>query len=122
VYSIPEDFDLSICVGTPLDQIRLGKFDVQFVFSSGARIHVQDEIALEQVGGVVTHWHSGTGWTSPGFQALIGLHVVEVRRLSGAGFELIFADQCRLTLMETSSQYESFQIYSPESTDPLLIG
>lgn len=113
MYRISPDLDLSFCVGSTLNQIALGKYDVQFVFDSGAKIAVQSNAVLIRHRTTVAVWTEEAGWSSLAFQGLHNQSVVSGAVTDERTLELHFTANFVLRLRDTADQYESMQIYVP---------
>jgi hypothetical protein len=111
MYLIPPDFDFSFCVGSTLNQIALGKYDVQFAFDSGAGIAVQSKATLICDGTTVAVWSEEEGWSSLAFQDLLNQSVESGEVIDERAFELHFTANFVLRLHDTSDQYESLRIH-----------
>ena len=53
MYRISSDLDLRDIVGSEVEQIRLGRSDIQFVFGSGTTICVQSRVTLVERGDTI---------------------------------------------------------------------
>lgn len=113
MYRIPIDLDLSFCVGASLNQIAVGKFDVQFIFDSGARIALQSEAEVIESEEVVAHWSEEGGWSSIAFHSLLNSDVIRGLVPNETTIELHFSNGQLLRLYDNSNQFESMQIYRP---------
>lgn len=79
MYRVPLDLDLGFCIGSALQQVCVGKFDVQFLFTSGAKVAVQGNVALRRGSAVVAEWSEGSGWSSLEYHALLDESVLDAR-------------------------------------------
>ena len=121
MYRIPPDLDLSFFVGSTLEQVAIGKYDVQFRFDSGASIALQGEATVFLDGTPAAHWSEETGWSTLAFQNLLNHCMLDVRVLTERVIELCFSENVRLQLCDNSDQYESMQIQSPAGGAPIIV-
>ena len=110
---IAPGLDLSFCIGHSLDQIAIGKFDVQFKFGSGVTLALQSEGELVQSGAVVATWTELAGWSSLAFFPLLNQTVARARVFDERTIELQFSEGQVLRLFDNSDQFESMQIFGP---------
>jgi hypothetical protein len=71
MHDIPSNFDLSFCVGSHLERVAVGKYDLQFCFESGATISLQCTVRVLHEEELVAEWNENTGWSSMAFQDLL---------------------------------------------------
>jgi hypothetical protein len=120
MYLIPKSIDLSFLLEADLNQIGLGRHDVQFVFSSGARICVQGRASVLEHGSKVSEW-SETGWSSLDFQKLLNRSVSGFSVPNDRLLQIEFTNGLSLQLHDNSNQYESMQIYTANPDVPLIV-
>jgi hypothetical protein len=113
MYPISPDLDLSFCYGSTLNQIALGKYNVQFVFDSGAMVAVQSKVTLILNGTTVAAWSAEDGWSSLAYQGLLNESVESAEVIDERTLELEFTGNFILRLHDTSDQYESMQFHIP---------
>lgn len=120
MYRFSPDLDVSSFTGVELQQICVGKFDVQFRFSSGLCIAAQTTVRVAGNGWSL-EWVEGNGWTSLEFQRLLNEQVTEAQVMNERLLELRFANGLVLQLSDDSDQYESTQIYYPGHVAPVVV-
>ena len=112
MYRISKDIDLNEIVGSEIQQICSGRYDIQFHFHSGTNISVQGEISLLDRGQVLGTWNEEQNWTSLSFQQLLNVKVIQYSVPNDRLLQIDFANGFILQLHDSSDQYESFQIYT----------
>ena len=121
MHDIPSNFDLGFCVGSDLEQVAVGKYDLQLCFDSGARISLQCTVRLLQKNSLLAEWNEDAGWSSVAFQRLLNERVESGRVVAGRVIELQFPNDLVLQLHASSEQFESMQIHLPDPTSPLIV-
>jgi hypothetical protein len=121
MYGVPKDLDLSWCVGSHLQQVAVGKFDVQFLFGNGAKIAVQSKVEMFQRGRRLAEWSEAQGWSSAAFAGALEQIVKSGRVLNDRAFELELSDDVVLQFHDTSDQYESMQLYPQGRGSPMIV-
>lgn len=96
-------------VGSEIQQICLGRYDVQFLFSSGTRICVQSLVEVFEGEELVATWDEERNCTTTAFQKLMMVDSCAV--LSKQTMEIRFQNGLQLRLHDNSTRYESLQIY-----------
>jgi hypothetical protein len=121
MYRFPEDLDLNDIVGSDVDQICLGGFDVQFVFGSKTRIAVQSRVSFFENNDVAAVWEDNN-WSNLSFQRLLNATVQSYKVINDRTLEIQFSGTLKLQLHDDSDQYESMQIYrSGDANGPIVI-
>lgn len=108
---IPRDLNLSDIVGSEIQQIRVGRYDVQFHFGSGRGINVQGNVDILKGAHVIAEWREEAGWSTVAFHKLLNTTVVGYRVPHERLLEIQFEGELVLRLHDSSEQYESMQIY-----------
>lgn len=111
MHGFPEDLKLDGIVGSEIQQICLGRYDVQFLFGSGTRICVQSLVEVFQGEELVATWDDERNWTTSAFQKLLNATVNTYAVINTQTMEIRLQDGLRLRLHDNSTQYESLQIY-----------
>jgi hypothetical protein len=111
MYRISSDINLSDIIGSEIQQIRLGRYDVQFHFGSGRTICVQSEIEVLEQDAVIATWSEEHNWSSTAFQKLLNASVLNYSVPNDRLLEIEFKGNLVLRLYDSSDQYESMQIY-----------
>jgi hypothetical protein len=111
MYRIAADLDLHDIVGSEIQQICLGRSDVQFRFGSGTAICVQSRATLLEHGRTVATWDEKTNWTQLDFQKLLMIPILSYSVPNERLLEIHFAHDLTLQLHDDSDQFESMQIY-----------
>ena len=109
MYGIPKDIDLSLIERGYLSQIRLGIGDIQFIIGDTC-IAVQSRVSILKCGGEIGKWEPGS-WADKAFYELLNEMVSEAMILDDKTLVITFASGHSLLLIDSSDQFESFQIY-----------
>jgi hypothetical protein len=112
MYGLPEDFDASVFVGRELQQVSFTANTISLVFDGDVAIAVESTIVL-QLGSVAAPERQTPPVTSSRLMALAGLTVQSARSDRDGTLALDFGGGRSLTLLDDSSQYESYQIQMP---------
>lgn len=122
MYRIASDLDLRDIVGSEIQQICLGRSDVQFRFGSETAICVQSRVTLLEHGRTIATWDEKQNWTSLEFQRLLMIPVLGYSVPNDRLLEINFAGDLTLQLHDDSDQFESMQIYQRAVTNgPIVI-
>jgi len=121
MYGMPRDLDLQCIVGCDLNQISLGRYDVQFVFGK-TTIAVQSRASCKAGGEVVATWTEGAGWDQLAYQGLLNATVQAYVVLDGKALQIEFSNGFELHLYDDSDRFETMQIYCPDDPNgPIII-
>ncbi len=94
-----------------LNQICIGKYDVQFRFSSGTFIAVQGGANILESGQSIATWSEEGAWSDLSFQRLVNHDVIGYSIPDSKTLRIDFDDNFVLELLDDSDEYESMQIY-----------
>ncbi len=121
MYRFPANLELNDIVGSNLDQICLGGFDVQFVFGSKTRITVQSRVSFFENNEIAAVWDE-KNWNNLSFQRLLNATVQSYKVINEHTLEIQFSGTLKLQLHDDSDQYESMQIYRVgDANGPIVI-
>jgi hypothetical protein len=112
VYGIPENFDPTIFVGATMESVSFGWYVVGLTFSADTTIHVTVEGGYDHAGPNGA-WHDEARdlpLSESRLMNLPGKEVTEAVVENPQALLLTFADGQTLRILDTSQQYESFQI------------
>jgi len=112
MYGVPEDLPLQPFVGQELNQICLGRFQLQLHWASVGSIFVEARWELRDAAGVVVD-------TEQDHEARDAYRIHRIIDLKTTGFEidpprafsLLFESGFRLTVFDETPQYESFSVH-----------
>ena len=121
MYRVPVDLDLSVLIGTELNLIGLGRYEVRFSFNGQTTIHLQSRATLLQNGIEIATWDEEKNWSSLSFQQLLNQAVLGYLVPDNQLLEIQFTDSFLLRLHENSDHYESIQIYFAGASEPAII-
>lgn len=121
MYRIPDDLVLNEIVGSEIQQICCGKYDVQFHFHSGTNIAVQGDVTLLDGDRIIGNWTESGNWTNVFFQQLLNLAVIGYFVPNDRLLQINFEQGLVLQLYDSSDQYESFQIYRTGNYEIIVV-
>jgi len=108
MYRIPTELDLSSVVGEFTTQVRVGQFDLQFMFGD-VNFAIQSPVNLFRAGKVIAHWEQGK-WPDPSFYEIMNTEVTLCEVVNDRLIVLEFANGIEMHLEDNSDQHESMQI------------
>jgi hypothetical protein len=109
VYGLAEDTDLGFLIGAELLQVSVGSNEVIFRFDKEISITVEAEFLISS-GGIETRFDDAPGAASAA-AGLLRETVVGSRVLSGGTLSLQLSGDKGLTMFDSSTMYESYQIH-----------
>jgi hypothetical protein len=121
MYGFSSDLEIGGLVGCALQQIRIGKYDVQFHYDSGTFMAVQGEARILKAGNILATWNEDCVWDNLSFQTLLNLSVRSYCVRNKKVLAIAFEDDFVLELLDDSNQYESVQIYPLDETGRLIV-
>ena len=121
MYRFAADMEIEGLIGSGLNQICIGKYDVQFRFDSGTLIAVQGGARVLRNDEQVSAWTEENSWDSLEFHELLNLSVTNYTVLSEVLLRINFSDELSLELIDSSDQYESMQIYPKGLDGPMIV-
>lgn len=111
MYRIPEDLDFGFLVGLELIQVSIDQYNLLCAFHPEGSINIEGEWILEDLKGRVIDQQQEHGdrdcWR---VHRIIGRTVSKAFRISDQELQLTFDDEFRLSIFDSSEQYESFNI------------
>ena len=122
MHGVPSDLPLERFVGKELNQIAIGRFDVQLSFASVGTISIWGKWELrDPAGAVVDAQHDHETRESYRLHRLLNLTVVRFELDPPRAFTLVFDPGYRLTVFDdTPSRYESFSIALADGTSVIV--
>ncbi len=112
MHGLDADLDLRFLIGRVLQQVCIGKYQIQFRFDAQVSLSIESEFAIEDFRGreVFT--------TVPGSAAavcnLLGASITSETHDPSGQLNLHFSDGGTLELTDPTDEYESYQIsYGP---------
>jgi hypothetical protein len=109
MYRIPLDLDLSRLVGSEINQICLGRHDVQFKFSGLCHISTQITVIVKHEDDLISSWNEN--WSTADFQMLLNRKIEGYSIPDDRSLVIVFCGGYTLMLRDDSDQYESMQIW-----------
>ena len=112
MYGFPADLDLGTPIREDLNQMCLGRYDLQLVFGEAGVIAVTGAVeVLDQTGAVAT-WNEGSNWSSLTFQRLLNDRLAGLAVRSDRVLDLALASGLTVRLHD-SERFESVTISTP---------
>lgn len=117
MYGLKKEIDLSFLTGRELIQLAIGVYQVQFGFDEDVRISVESEFRYFD-GQIESIWRPEPGSSSIAARgvALLGATIESVGSNIDGTLTLAFSNQHRLTILDSSKEYESYDITRPGQT------
>ncbi len=113
MYRIPPDLDLSPIVGEFTTQVRVGQFDIQFMFGS-VNFAVQSPVKLVRAGEIVGSWNEGR-WPDAAFLDLMNANVLRYEIPTDRDIVIHLENGIEIHLQDNSDEFESMQISIEDS-------
>ncbi len=117
MYGLKKEIDLSFLTGREVIQLAIGVYQVQFGFDEDVRISVESEFRYFD-GKAEWIWRPEPGSSSIAAHAvaLLGATIESVGSNIDGTLTLAFSNQQRLTILDSSKEYESYDITRPGQT------
>ena len=110
MYGLDMAIDLSFLIGREAIQIAVGQFQVIFNFDESVSISVGSEFRLISPAGDVSTWQPRGPQTAAAALRLVGSKVEKVSGQKDGTLTLTFSGGDILTILDTSKEYESYDI------------
>jgi hypothetical protein len=113
VQGLPIDIDLSFFLGSQLEQVCFGRWQISFRLEAIGVGSESDLVLHKPTKEIITIHANDRDAYSPfadDLSALLGEEVVAAHRLDDGGMNLEFSSGSRLYFLNGSDRYESFQI------------
>lgn len=121
MYGFSPEMEIEGVVDAELQQICVGKFDLQFRFSSGTLITVQNKARVYSAGLLCASWTEETGWDHADFQRLLNAKTIGYEVLDESLLRLEFKNNLSLEMTDDSDQFESLQIYPMGDVSRMIV-
>lgn len=117
MYGLKKEIDLSFLTGRELIQVAIGVYQVQFSFDGDVRISVESEFRYFD-GQAECIWRPEPGSSSIAARAvaLLGATIESFGSNTDGTLTLAFSNQHRITILDSSKEYESYDITRPGQT------
>jgi hypothetical protein len=117
MYGLKKELDLSFLAGRELIQLAIGVYQVQFGFDEDVRISVESEFRYFD-GQAEWIWRPEPRASSIAARAvaLLGATIESFGSNIDGILTLAFSNQHRLTILDSSKEYESYDISRPGQT------
>jgi hypothetical protein len=111
MFGFPNDLNLDDIVGSEIQQICIGRSDVQFRFGSKRHMCSQGLVEVFHDHLLVASWNVEAGWSSIEFQRLLHCAIENYNLLDERRLEIVFDGGLALHLHDNSDEFETIQIY-----------
>jgi hypothetical protein len=117
MYGLKKEIDLNFLTGRELIQLAIGVYQIQFSFDDDVRISVESEFRYFD-GQAELIWRPEPGSYSIAARAvaLLGATIDSFGSHTDGTLTLAFSNQHCLTLLDSSQEYESYDITRPGQT------
>jgi len=115
MYRLKKDVDLSFLNGRELIQVAIGMYQVIFAFDEDVTISIEGMFTYSD-GARETVWKPATPDAATSALALLGTKVEQTEGEENGTLTLTFSNGGRLTIPDSSQEYESYQITRPGET------
>jgi hypothetical protein len=117
MYELKRELDLSFLTGCELIQLAIGVYQVQFSFDEDVRISVESEFRYFDLQAEWI-WQPEPGASSIAARAtaLLEATIESFGSNIDGTLTLAFSNQHRLTILDSSKEYESYDISRPGQT------
>jgi Family of unknown function (DUF6188) len=117
MYGLRKDIDLSFLNGRQVEQVAIGVYQIQFGFDEDVRISTYMQFNYFD-GRKEWIWKPEPGAVQIAARAvaLLGATIESFQRHEDGTLKLIFSNGRRLTILDSSKEYESYDITRPGST------
>jgi hypothetical protein len=117
MYGLRKDIDLSFLVGRELEQVAIGVYQIIFGFDEDVRISVESQFRYFD-GQQESAWKPEPGAAQIASQtvSLLGAVVQTFKADENGTLSLLFSNGQRLTILDSSKEYESYDITRPGMT------
>jgi len=117
MYGLNNEIDLSFLAGRELIQLAIGVYQIQFGFDEDVRISVESEFRYFD-GQSESTWRPepGSPLVAARAVALLGASIETFESNADGTLTLAFSNKHRLTILDSSREYESYDITRPSQT------
>jgi hypothetical protein len=117
MHGLKKEIDLSFLTGRELTQIAIGRFQVQFHFDENVAVSVEAEFRYFD-GEQEWTWRQEPSSTHIAGRTvgMLGASITSFQSSEDGTLVLTFSNRHRLTVLDSSKQYESYDITRPGQT------
>lgn len=117
MYGLKKEIDLSFLTGRELIQVAIGSFQVQFHFDEDVGVSVEAEFRYFD-GQQEWIWKQepSSPHVAARAVAMLGASITSFERSEDGTLALTFSNGHRLTILDSSKEYESYDITRPGQT------
>ena len=116
MYGLDMTIDLSFLIGREAIHIAIGQYQVIFAFDESVSISVESEFRLISPKGDVSTWQGRAPETAAAALRLVGAKVEKISGQKDGTLTLTFSGGDILTILDSSKEYESYDISCPGRT------
>lgn len=102
MYGLSKDTDLTFLVRKKLERVETSEYQAQLLFAGDVSISIEGECLIDN-----------QKVEYPKLKTLVGLDVFGVTIQDGGRVNVVFSNGQRLSLLDSSTEYESYQITAP---------
>ena len=117
MYGLSKDIDLSFLAGRQVEQVAIGVHQVQFGFDEDVIISVESQFVYF---GAQQEWtwkpEPGAAQIATRMVSLLGATIQSFEGHENGTLTLVFSNGHRLTIFDSSKEYESYDIARPGQT------
>ena len=108
---VTRNLDLSALIGLCVQQVALGKHQLQIKLSDSGSIHVDSSVELyDASGNLLESWRSDVHLESTALVSLLGREIVATAVHPPRRLDIVFDGGLTMRLIESQNSFESFQI------------
>lgn len=115
MHGLNKNVDLSFLNGREVIQVAIGTHQVTFAFDEDVSISVEGEFTYSN-GRNESIWKPGASHIAAGTVALLGAKIEALEAHENGTIKLLFSNGNHLTIPDSSSEYESYNITRPGET------
>ncbi len=117
MYGLGRDIDLSFLNGRLVEQVAIGVYQIVFGFDEDVRISVEGQFDYFD-GQREWVWKPEPGGSQIAAKtvSLLGSTIMRFKSQTNGTLELFFSNGCKLTILDSSKEYQSYDITRPGQT------
>jgi hypothetical protein len=111
MFGLSKETRLDFLVGCELQQIAFSRFQLILRFSRGVEVSIESRLELKQADNPTAFvWEPEEFSDLPGFAMIVGVPVTSYQISGDGGFILRFDNGALLTVQDSNTGHESYQI------------
>jgi|ERR1700722_484303 len=117
MYGLKKEIDLSFLTGRELGQVAIGLYHVRFGFDKDVAISIEGEFRyFDGLDEWIWRPEPDASQVAARTLALLGATITNFERNENGTLALAFSNGHRLTMLDSSKEYESYDITRPGQT------